>query len=649
MITSTNISPSPTSPNLQSTTINDDDDDESISPEPSTTTTAITEQHPLETGIDSSSTTTLSTTNTNTQSTASSTTITTTNNDILSNKRSLEAQEDLEQSMAKKQKNFTTTPSKVVHLRNLPLDATEHEVMNIAIPFGNVEHLIVLKGKGQALVQMSDLNSAAQFIQYYSTIQGMVRSKQLYVQYSNRDEILQNEESSNEILLITITNIIYPITIDVLFKLFSNYGNVLKILIFTKSGNFQSLIQMKSTESAIAAKRGLDGQNIYNGCCTLKIQYSSLTSLKIKYNNDKSRDFTNPSLLPGNSLVSNPMGFISPLQPVTMSIHHHNQISTTPLGIPTPTPLGTPGVVHHHHQMMSGVGTGVLGQLQPPQNSMMIGHHNQQQQPPQQQQMIHQQQQQQQFPVVNQQQMQIQPSQPLQLLQQQPPTIIQQPLQQQQPNGNGINTGLTGNFVYGGSHSNGITTTGAGGNSVLIVAGLPTQGVTPDDLFTLFGVYGDPIRVKIMFNRKDTALIQMNLPQQAGHTIRVNISKHTSISLPKSGDNHANLTKDYTGSLMHRFKLPGSKNYQNIHPPSHILHLSNLPISSDTEEVVKKAFSINGEIKSFKFFQNDNKMALVEMASLEDAINSLVALHGYMIGEHLIKLSFAKPTIKKNL
>ena len=36
-----------------------------------------------------------------------------------------------------------------------------------------------------------------------------------------------------------------------------------------------------------------------------------------------------------------------------------------------------------------------------------------------------------------------------------------------------------------------------------------------DHLFILFGVYGDVQRVKILFNKKDTALIQMAEPQQA--------------------------------------------------------------------------------------------------------------------------------------
>ena len=42
--------------------------------------------------------------------------------------------------------------------------------------------------------------------------------------------------------------------------------------------------------------KSLNGQNIYTGCCTLQIDFSKLQSLNVKYNNDKSRDYTNPTL-----------------------------------------------------------------------------------------------------------------------------------------------------------------------------------------------------------------------------------------------------------------------------------------------------------------------------------------------------------------
>lgn len=67
------------------------------------------------------------------------------------------------------------------------------------------------------------------------------------------------------------------------------------------SDSFQALIQYPDTQSAQAAKQALDGQNIYNSCCTLRIDYSKMSSLNVKYNNDKSRDYTNPNLPTGDA------------------------------------------------------------------------------------------------------------------------------------------------------------------------------------------------------------------------------------------------------------------------------------------------------------------------------------------------------------
>lgn len=48
-----------------------------------------------------------------------------------------------------------------------------------------------------------------------------------------------------------------------------------------------------------AVFQSLDGQNIYNSCCTLRIDFSKLSALNVKYNNDKSRDFTRADLPTG--------------------------------------------------------------------------------------------------------------------------------------------------------------------------------------------------------------------------------------------------------------------------------------------------------------------------------------------------------------
>ena len=42
--------------------------------------------------------------------------------------------------------------------------------------------------------------------------------------------------------------------------------------------------------------QALNGQNVYNGCCALHIDFSKLKKLSVRFNNDKSRDYTNPHL-----------------------------------------------------------------------------------------------------------------------------------------------------------------------------------------------------------------------------------------------------------------------------------------------------------------------------------------------------------------
>lgn len=87
-----------------------------------------------------------------------------------------------------------------------------------------------------------------------------------------------------------------------------------------------------------------------------------------------------------------------------------------------------------------------------------------------------------------------------------------------------------------------------------------------------------------------------------GKVIRVTISKHGNVQMPKEGQPDAGLTKDYSNSPLHRFKKPDSKNYQNIYAPSATLHLSNIPASVNEDEI-SEAFKTGGfNVKGFKFF-----------------------------------------------
>ena len=43
------------------------------------------------------------------------------------------------------------TPSRVIHIRNIPNEVTEAEIVHLGIPFGKVTNVLVLKGKNQVM------------------------------------------------------------------------------------------------------------------------------------------------------------------------------------------------------------------------------------------------------------------------------------------------------------------------------------------------------------------------------------------------------------------------------------------------------------------------------------------------------------------
>ncbi|KAG7537733.1 RNA-binding domain superfamily [Arabidopsis suecica] len=103
-------------------------------------------------------------------------------------------------------------------------------------------------------------------------------------------------EPESNVLLASIENMQYAVTLDVLHMVFAAFGDVQKIAMFDKNGGLQALIQYKDVQTAVVAKEALEGHCIYDGgFCKLHITYSRHTDLSIKVNNDRSRDYTMPN------------------------------------------------------------------------------------------------------------------------------------------------------------------------------------------------------------------------------------------------------------------------------------------------------------------------------------------------------------------
>jgi len=172
-------------------------------------------------------------------------------------------------------------PSRVLHFRNVSSDITQNDILTVAVPYGVVQHVLMLRAKNQCLLQFQDIASATAMLQYCSQGRGnamvTLRGHNVYLQYSAHQELSsashgtgQDAQQANKILLVTIQNPLYPITVDVLTQVFSPFDPALeKIVIFQKSAGLQALIQFSNLQAAMQAKIALDGKNIYSQCCTL--------------------------------------------------------------------------------------------------------------------------------------------------------------------------------------------------------------------------------------------------------------------------------------------------------------------------------------------------------------------------------------------
>ncbi|CAE7531076.1 unnamed protein product, partial [Symbiodinium sp. KB8] len=217
-------------------------------------------------------------------------------------------------------------PSKVVFVRNLPLDIDESELLDLAKPYGGARAVLLLQRKGQAFVELRSTASAASMKQGLEDSPVEIRGWRAIVSFSKRDRITPPPKVDvskalaaaagghsadsvagttgtvprvSRVLLVTIMNVVYPVTVDILSQVFASYGQLEKVVVFLRDPNVAGLVQMPNLETAIAAKEALDGQCIYTNCNKMRIQFSKLDSVSVRYNNDKSRDFTDDSLPPG--------------------------------------------------------------------------------------------------------------------------------------------------------------------------------------------------------------------------------------------------------------------------------------------------------------------------------------------------------------
>ncbi|KAF9682764.1 hypothetical protein SADUNF_Sadunf05G0142400 [Salix dunnii] len=434
-----------------------------------------------------------------------------------------------------------TEPSKVIHVRNVGHEISENDLLQLFQQFGVITKLVMLRAKNQALLQMQDVPSAINALQFYTNSQPNIRGRNVYVQFSSHQELTTMDQNTqgrgdepNRILLVTIHHMQYPITVDVLHQVFSPHGFVEKIVTFQKSAGFQALIQYQSRQSAVEARTSLQGRNIYDGCCQLDIQFSNLDELQVNYNNDTSRDFTNPNL------------------PSEQKARSSQQPSY--------------GNVAGYPQM---------------------------------------------------------------------------------PNAAAIAA------AFGGGLPPGIS--GTNDRCTILVSNLNPDKIDEDKLFNLFSLYGNIVRIKLLRNKPDHALIQMGDGFQAelavhflkgamlfGKRLEVNFSKHPNII--QGAD-----TREYMHSNLNRFNRNAAKNYRYCCSPTKMIHLSTLPQDITEDEIVSLAEE-HGTVVNTKLFEmNGKKQALVLFETEEAATEAIVCKHATSLAGSVVRISFSQlQSIREN-
>eukprot|EP00919_Chromeraceae_sp_WS-2016_P075051 GHVR01177566.1.p1 GENE.GHVR01177566.1~~GHVR01177566.1.p1 ORF type:complete len:116 (-),score=15.70 GHVR01177566.1:318-665(-) len=95
--------------------------------------------------------------------------------------------------------------------------------------------------------------------------------------YIDSPEVKRPHTEGGRVLLVTVSNMQYPVDVDLMHFLFKKYGDVLRIALFNRkeakdnNSGIQALIEFADAEGADSALQRLNGKCIYAGCNELDV------------------------------------------------------------------------------------------------------------------------------------------------------------------------------------------------------------------------------------------------------------------------------------------------------------------------------------------------------------------------------------------
>ncbi|XP_045507734.1 heterogeneous nuclear ribonucleoprotein L isoform X2 [Colias croceus] len=398
----------------------------------------------------------------------------------------------------------------------------------------------------------------------------------------------------NHILLYTIINPAYPITVDVVHTISTPHGQVQRIVVFKKNG-VQAMVEFESVESATRAKEALHGCDIYSGCCTLKIEYAKPERLNVFKNDQDSWDYTL------SEEVQQPQQRSAPLLQSPQYTGGRPQPynpSNAPTQMP-PRPCSEDSCSQHsQHSCDQSQNDMEFGSGGPPPPGMMKDRHG----PP-------------------------------------PPHHPR----------DGRGYGPEG---YGGEgfvppppmHHPPMPPQNQQG-AVMMVYGLDPSTANADRLFNLCCLYGNVVRIKFLKTKEGTAMVQMgdavsvercvqnlNNVTVGDYTLTLAFSKQAYLSevmnpypLPDKSPSF----KDYVSNKNNRFLTPASIHKNRIQPPSKVVHFFNTP-PDVSEDQLLSVFADYGvapphTISKFPLKSERSSSGLMEFQNISQSVMAIMA------------------------
>jgi len=180
-----------------------------------------------------------------------------------------------------------SSPTRVLLVRGLNTDTSRKDLVDLCAEVGVPQLLHFLTEKAQALVQFDSQEAADFCLLHYAHNPAYLRGNRVTFAYSGKRETeIEVKTQAGAELLLTVTEAKYPVTQEVVAALLSSFGPLTKVRIFPRNFGFQVLVGLETVQAATQAKAKLDGQHIYNGCNTIKAEFSPIAAVAEEVSQD---------------------------------------------------------------------------------------------------------------------------------------------------------------------------------------------------------------------------------------------------------------------------------------------------------------------------------------------------------------------------